>query len=194
MDSLGRVADCLPRDGRGVHKPVSMAGTACLATAEELTRLTRNPLETLCARFAVDHGLSGKPKGTLVQRLVALKQVTVAHVAEVSVAAQAAVRSPAAAPRPRKQSSTQAATETKRRKLEEYIAREQGSSELRCEGCGYPLVHIWSFGDCRGATQMHAGQRNWLYNEPRVSCNRRSFGCNQKAKLSDVCLRLEPYP
>ena len=91
-----------------------MAGTACLATAEELTKLTRNPLETLCARFAVDHGLSGKPKGTLVQRLVALKQVTVAHVAEVSVAAQAAVRSPAraaAAPRPRKQSSMQAATD-----------------------------------------------------------------------------------
>ena len=176
-----------------------MAGAACLATAEQLAKLTRNPLETLCARFAVDHGLSGKPKGTLVQRLVALKQVTVAHVAEVSVAAQAAVRSPAraaAAPRPRKQSSTQAATETKRRKLEEYIAREQGRSELRCEGCGHPLVHIWSFEDqqwggaARSPTPLHAGQRNWLNSEPRVSCNRRSFGCHQKAKLNEVHLRL----
>ena len=86
--------------------------------------------------------------------------------------------------------STQAATETKRRKLEEYIAREQGSSELRCEGCGYPLIHIWSFEDSRGTAQLHAGQRNWLNNEPRVSCNRRSFGCHQKTKLNEVYLRL----
>ena len=43
-----------------------MAGTSSLATAEELTKLTRNPLETLCAKFGVDRALSGKPKGTLV--------------------------------------------------------------------------------------------------------------------------------
>ena len=110
-----------------------MAGTSSLATAEELTKLTRNPLETLCAKFGVDRALSGKPKGTLVQRLVVLKLVTVADV-EAVAGAQAAARSPAraaAAPRPRKQSSMQAAIETKKRRLEDYIAREQGNPNPR---------------------------------------------------------------
>ena len=110
-----------------------MAGTSSLATAEELARLTRNPLETLCAKFGVDRALSGKPKGTLVQRLVVLKLVTVADV-EAVAGAQAAARSPAraaAAPRPRKQSSMQAAIETKKRRLEDYIAREQGNPNPR---------------------------------------------------------------
>ena len=152
-----------------------MAGTARLATAEELTKLTRKPLETLCARFTVDHGLSGKPKSTLVQRLVALKQVSVAHVSEVNsavpVGRQASASSPSAAPR--KQSSTQAATDTKRKKLEEYISRVKERSELRCEDCDYPLVHIFSYENGRNHTQ-NAGQRAWMGREPRVSCNRRS--------------------
>ena len=119
-----------------------MAGASSLATAEELARLTRNPLETLCAKFGVDRALSGKPKGTLVQRLVVLKLVTVADVEAVagaqaaacSPARAAAARSPAraaAAPRPRKQSSMQAAIETKKRRLEDYIAREQGNPNPR---------------------------------------------------------------
>ena len=110
-----------------------MADASSLATAEELARLTRNPLETLCAKFGVDRALSGKPKGTLVQRLVVLKLVTVADV-EAVAGAQAAARSPAraaAAPRPRKQSSMQAAIETKKRRLEDYIAREQGNPNPR---------------------------------------------------------------
>ena len=45
-----------------------------LATVELLNKLTRNPLETLCTRFGVDHALSGKAKGILVQRLVAVKR------------------------------------------------------------------------------------------------------------------------
>ena len=152
-----------------------------LATAEQIGSLTRNPLETLCARFQVDSAISGKKKDVLVQRLVALKQVTVAQVEELKAARAGGSEAQQQQPRRRPSQGAAASIETKRRLVETYIAEKQAESELRCESCGYPLIHVFEYPQ---------NFERWGPKEPRVTCNRRSFGCNHKVKLSDAYVQL----
>ena len=146
------------------------AGADVLADETLLKRLTMRPLKALCSSHGVDHGLAGKKKEILVDRLLKLRKVTIrecnAHLPGAGVGKQPAGVS--------KRTSTAKANATKREKLEQYFVG--GGRSLKCFKCKRPLTTI---------KELRAPHGNHMFIS--VSCGHYP-ACRQTHKLSDVYL------
>ena len=106
-----------------------------LASDDLIKRLTMRPLKALCAAHGVDHGLAGKNKPELVNRLIKIRKVTVGecqpHLSDGGVQKGSGVSKRAGAAR---------AAATKKERLENYFA--DGGTGLKCSKCSQPLKKV----------------------------------------------------
>lgn len=140
-----------------------------LAPNDMIKRLTMRPLKALCAAHGVDHGLAGKNKPELVDRLIKIRKVTTGecqpHLSDTSFAKPSGVS---------KRTGAARAAATKKERLESYFAG--GGTSLTCSKCSHPL---------RQVVELKA--RHGSHTFMSVSCGRFPH-CKQSHKLNDVYL------
>ena len=142
-----------------------------LASEELLKKLTMRPLKALCSAHSVDHGLTGKKKEVVVDRLLKLRKVTVREVTPHLPGAAGALRPQAGVS---KRASVAKATTTKVGKLRQYFSG--GGRELKCSNCSERLCEV------RELTAPHSNHKFMS-----VSCGRYPR-CKRSHKLNDVYL------
>ena len=142
---------------------------AALAPDDMIGRLTMRPLKALCAAHGVDHGLAGKNKPVLVDRLIKIRKVTVGecepHLSDGGIQKPAGVS---------KRTGVARAAATKKERLESYFAG--GGTGLTCSKCSQSL---------RKVVELKARYGNHTFIS--VSCGRFPH-CKQCHKLNDVYL------
>ena len=119
-----------------MQSPAPAPAPGDLASQSLLSRLTMRPLKALCATHGVDHGLAGKRKDVLVDRLQKIRKVTVGE-CEALLPTAAANRPAGGAG---KGAGRAKADATMRTRLEAYFA--SGGDELKCSACRRPLSRV----------------------------------------------------
>lgn len=142
-----------------------------LADHDLLQKLTMRPLRALCSSHGVDHGLAGKPKAVLVNRLLKLRQLTRREIEPHLPGAAGLGRRTAGVS---KTAGVAKSNATKREKLEQYFAG--GGRALKCSRCSQPLRTI------RELKAPH-GSHTFI----SVSCGRYPQ-CKANHKLNDAYL------
>lgn len=154
-----------------MQSPTKGSADDALADHSLLQKLTVRPLKALCSAHGVDHGLTGKKKEVLVDRLLKLRKVTVRDCEAHMPGAAGLRRQPAGVS---KRTATAKLNVTKREKLEQYFAN--GGRGLKCSRCEKPLTTVREI-------KAQYGSHTFM----SVSCGRFPQ-CKQNHKLNDAYL------